>query len=87
MDDELERKHVNQRGFEFEYFVTHLKVQYYTRTDPFISGNPPKYFRTMINRSRRAKDHRELWKEVNMEDYIGEYSFWSGKDNDSGGYF
>lgn len=66
-----------------------MRVNYYTKTDVWnnCKKRPPKYFRSMINHKRRSKDFMELQKELCIENYIGNFSFWNGKDNDQWGYF
>ena len=45
------------------------RVSYYTSSDKWYSYNLPKYFRNSVNRTRRRKDKREIWKSVNFYDY------------------
>lgn len=48
----------------------------------------PKYFRKMVNKTRRRKDTRVLYKEVNMIPHKEEwYSNYNCKDNQAWDYF
>ena len=53
----------------------------------YFRKNKPKHYRNMINRSRRRRDKRELWKELNFEGYDGLYSSWNCKDADPTWYW
>lgn len=64
---------------------------YYTKknhkTRGCWSGRFPKYYRKIVNKERRNKDKEQLYREVNLIDYIGNYSKWNANDNDPWYYF
>lgn len=68
--------------FEEDWYLP--KWKYYTKkkSTSGYSGRFPKSYRKDVNRARTAKDKRELYKEVNQVDYIGNYSKWNCKDAD-----
>ena len=49
--------------------------------------NTPQWYRNQVNRVRRAVDKRELYKEVNREDYVGNYDPWNCKSDNAWGYW
>lgn len=48
----------------------------------YFRRNLPKSYRKLVNRKRKNRDKRELWKEVHWEEYDGLYSKWNGVDSD-----
>lgn len=65
------------------------EAQYHT--DKYSKGyfrrRLPKYYRQMVNKKRKNRDRRELWKEVHVDGYEGLYSSWNGKDSDPAWYW
>jgi len=47
----------------------------------------PKSYRKQINNIRRNKDKVELFKELNLDEYTGNYSKWNCKDADPWWYW
>ena len=47
----------------------------------------PKFFRKIVNHSRRSRDRRELAKALTKHDYVPNMSPWSCKDSNEWGYF
>lgn len=63
------------------------RVEYYTSSNKWFSHSLPKEFRNSVNRTRRRKDKREIWKAVNINDYEEQCSRWNCKDNNAWGYW
>ena len=79
---------VVRKGFaNIDQYVAKLKAQYYSKTDYWLSGNPPKEHRKNINRKRRRTDKQELWKAINLVDHEEQCSQWNCKDADHWGWF
>lgn len=47
----------------------------------------PQEYRNMINRQRRAVDKRELHRELNRDEYVGNYDPWNCKTSNQWGYW
>ena len=47
----------------------------------------PKWFRNDVNRSRRARDRQEIYKETTQIDYEGLYDPWNCKTSNAWGYW
>jgi len=67
--------------------IIQRKVRYHTSSDKWISHCLPKGFRKTVNRSRRNKDKREIYKAINFDGYEEQCSKWNCKDNNSWGYW
>ncbi len=50
-------------------------------------GSLPQWFRNSVNRTRRRKDAREIYKAVNLFEYEEQCSRWNCKDNNAWGYW
>lgn len=67
--------------------IIRTRYRYYTRTDRWYSHSLPQDFRNDVNRVRRRKDKREIWKAVNVIGYEEQCSMWNCKDNNAWGYW
>lgn len=88
-----------KRRYPFEYMMgvtlegeTNLKVigrlKAYWMNHRDYGYSLPKGFRNDVNKSRRRKDNRVLYKEINMIPHKEEwYSEWNCKDNNAWGYW
>ena len=47
----------------------------------------PKEFRNSVNRSRRARDRQEIYREINIIEYEGLYDPWNCKTANQWGYW
>jgi len=47
----------------------------------------PHYFRNEVNRIRRRKDKREIYKAITLFEYEEQCSRWNCKDNNAWGYW
>jgi len=64
-----------------------LRVRYYTSSCKWYSHCLPKEFRNSVNRTRRRKDKREVFKAINLDGYEEQCSMWNCKDNNAWGYW
>jgi len=55
------------------------QAKYYTDLFDYYRSNPNKPFRKNINKQRRSRDKRELYKEINLIGYEGLYDLWNCK--------
>ncbi len=62
-------------------------VKHHYRSAKYFDYKLPRHFRNYVNRRRRANDRQELWRELNNEDYAGNYSKWNCKDANHWGYW
>ena len=69
--------------------INHERVRYNTDSDIKYEFGVPKWFRQMINKSRRSRDRFQLWKELKLleEDYKGNYSPYNCKDANTWSYW
>lgn len=69
-------------GNESEPTFEESKREYESETKGgnWIDHTVPKSHRKIYNKKRRRKDKREIWREINLEDYEGQCSDWNCKD-------
>lgn len=63
------------------------RIQYKTRSNNYYSYSLPQSYRNRINRSRRRKDKREIYKAIRFDNYEEQCSKWNCKDSDAWGYW
>ena len=91
--DWLNGNRFNRLGYfhDDEWYEDYLaKERYRYKTDnggKWYDRQLPRWYRNQVNRKRRAKDKRELFKAVNWIDYDEQCSDWNCKDNDHWGYW
>jgi len=68
-------------------FLKRERYKYKTQTRKYYDYGLPKFYRNMVNRSRRRKDSRELYKELTFNDYVGAYDLWNCTSSNSWGYW
>lgn len=76
----------NEDDWVKDYLKTE-RYKYKTKSSKHYNYNLPKFYRNMVNRSRRTKDKQELWKAVNLIDHEEQCSKWNCKDNNAWGYW
>ena len=85
---QAELKDCVERGLQNTWNLFIYKHHTYKKnSDSHTSTSLPKHFRKQVNKSRRAKDKQEIFKEVNIFNYEEQCSKWNCKDNDSWGYW
>lgn len=64
---------------EFDEGYIKSRDLYYTEMYNCGNFSPDKSFRRKVNKQRRTRDKRELYKELNLIDYEGLYDLWNCK--------
>jgi len=63
------------------------RYRYKYKTDSYWRESLPRWFRNQVNRARRTKDRREVWKAVNWNDYEEQCDLWNCTSNDHWSYW
>ena len=79
----LTDKEIEQSKKELEVY----RYKFKTQTRKHYDYGLPKEFRNMVNRSRRTKDKREIWKAVHWKDYPEQCDMWNCKSSNAWGYW
>jgi len=78
---------ISQKDTWITEYLKKEKYKYKTKSYKYYDYGLPKFYRNMVNRSRRIKDKREIWKATHWNDYPEQCDMWNCKSSNHWGYW